>query len=974
MTRRRYLLIIPFLLHVLAEGQQQLPGGKGTVSMAESGIQGSFQDLTGASLDVTGTNAVLVVAGFDTRYGGAVNTREGMYRLTGGGSHTRVFMHTLRKSGGADRKTGSMAAIFDVSGNSGSVTFTLQHSSSVRQPVLSTASMVAIGLTTTESRTTLDHDMKTLTAPVPTSPVTGEWKPVGDLITGAILLPVDGDIYVGASVNALAGSEAVGEWKLQYAAGQGTWTDLGSTATEYFTPDGGHGIASLAWVAGDLPAGSYTFRVVQRQTAGSPGTISAVEGTLVACGLVFEDGTGAYGEFTAFASANPSTTSALPEMEPVITQVIETAHPASLFLQSQYTVTSDNTSDSPAHDLYVDNGVLDGPDLYRYIATPADRGSGGNVDLALSLQPGIAYGASLRHRSTVEDFLTTRQASLCGFLLTSSGKTVWTGAGLEPTRWENGDNWAGGIPGQNDHALIPGGAVNQPVLSSISVIGELTIKPGGMLFIGPTGGLTVKGELINQGELTIRAGEEGTGSLIPEGTASGPVSVESYLTAGQWHITSPPVSGQPVASFLLDDRNKIPWSNTYQAYGLTSYNEATNSWNSFYTASEPGEFEMAAGYLMRRDPPHGPVTYTGTLNGPEVLKALASGASGWNAVGNPYPSAIGVTSGAATPENVLDANLEQLDPSYGVLYIWEEEPDYSGAQNNYKVIGNAGYVVPGAPPELDLDYLQAGQGFLVKAAQGGGPIRFAGSMQTHATGQAVLKRATDPWDGFQLVARSGERSESAIICFGDGMSRGLDPSYDAGLLQSRPGFSVYSRLVEGDRGIRFGIQCLPESWQGELSVPVGIELADGGEVTLFTEGVRLPDSSRIFLEDRLTGTLTELTGQADTFRVVLDGPETGSERFFLRLTMAEAATPATDIRSAQGMLAVFHRQELLVLGDVKEGSVARLLDIRGREVGAYRMEAGNRNRFVVPHLKSGIYILVIQHDRYREVIKVWKSE
>jgi hypothetical protein len=299
--------------------------------------------------------------------------------------------------------------------------------------------------------------------------------------------------------------------------------------------------------------------------------------------------------------------------------------------------------------------------------------------------------------------------------------------------------------------------------------------------------------------------------------------------------------------------------------------------------------------------------------------------------------------------------------------------DYSGTQNYYKVIGNAGYIDDHAYEELQLDYLQAGQGFLVKSVDGGGTLRFSKAMQTHRNSTGVVKSASTSWDGFKLVVTQGERSESAVVCFHDEMSPGLDPSYDAGLLNSKPDFSIYTKLLDEDPGIGFKIQCLPYQDTTDLVIPVGVDILNGGEVSFSTAGVYLPLIQKIVLEDRLKGLQTDLTTQGSSYVVLLEENTQDSGRFFLHIKDPTATAIVKKYPEEIPFFAYYLHSSITIHGMVGKNATAYLLDMTGRYLGTYPLQKGDRHKIPVSSLKDGLYLVAVVDGQNRKVLKILKN-
>ncbi|MCD4790280.1 MAG: LamG domain-containing protein, partial [Bacteroidales bacterium] len=163
--------------------------------------------------------------------------------------------------------------------------------------------------------------------------------------------------------------------------------------------------------------------------------------------------------------------------------------------------------------------------------------------------------------------------------------TTWIGS--EGTSWAAASNWSDGVPTSIDNVGIPnysGGS--QPTISSAAacnnlivgndatltfnctgshtihgsafVIGHSDINNGSFLTItknlyilflstldvDPGGQLTIgnKLDIWTSGTCTVKSNATGTGSLIVNGTATGDVTVERFLTHGKWHYIAEPIN------------------------------------------------------------------------------------------------------------------------------------------------------------------------------------------------------------------------------------------------------------------------------------------------------------------------------------------------------------------------------------------------------------------------------------------------
>jgi hypothetical protein len=317
--------------------------------------------------------------------------------------------------------------------------------------------------------------------------------------------------------------------------------------------------------------------------------------------------------------------------------------------------------------------------------------------------------------------------------------------------------------------------------------------------------------------------------------------------------------------------------------------------------------------------------------------------------------------------NFLDLNSDRLDPDYAAIYVWNETASYDETQQYYKVIGNAGYTSPNTKLTIlpDVKNIQAGQGFMIKAKEAGS-IDFNFNMQIHHTNLS-LKSAQVSWPGITLLAESQGQTRSTVVAYNQQMTTGLDVTYDAGLLASDV-FQVYTRLVEGTNPVDFAIQCLPDNQFRELTVPVGVNLPEGGELSFKASGVILPQGLYPVIEDRLLDIKAALKTETDSYTVALGKNTSGTGRFYLSVEGIGVGT--TEIEAERKFSASLINNRLILFGQVDTGTKALLYDLSGRKVGEYLLENLNRNEIAVSNLNQRIYILKIEGRNYRQTLKL----
>jgi hypothetical protein len=306
-----------------------------------------------------------------------------------------------------------------------------------------------------------------------------------------------------------------------------------------------------------------------------------------------------------------------------------------------------------------------------------------------------------------------------------------------------------------------------------------------------------------------------------------------------------------------------------------------------------------------------------------------------------------VTSTSGSTLNFLTVNKDNLDQNNGAVYVWEEPDASNGLTGKYKTYSNAS----------DAFDVQQGQAFMVKMNTLATSVSFTPSMQFHAP-LLLLKSSQAPWPTIKLAATVGDQKSTTIIAFNSAMTKGLDPTYDAGLLKGSSDLLVYSRLVE-DNGIPFAIQALPDNDYNSMIIPIGLDFKTGGEVVFSSELINFPSDYKVIFEDKLTKTFTDLS--TTSYKTTLAANSVITDRFRLKTT---STTTGLNKETEAGKLTAYANRniDIQVKGKVSKNAVATLYDIHGRIVLAKNMEDGSMNIIPLPYIKTGIYMLSVNDN------------
>jgi hypothetical protein len=550
----------------------------------------------------------------------------------------------------------------------------------------------------------------------------------------------------------------------------------------------------------------------------------------------------------------------------------------------------------------------------------------------------------------------------------TEGCAVWTGN--NGTDWSAAANWNPGVPLDGYSIFIPGSPANYPVLNSTSNVNEVIIQPDASLTIDGSGFLEASGTMRSSGTIIIRAGgsvtsggelintkgkvglvlESGpaaTASLI-HNTAGVEATVQRYVKGGVWQIVSPPVSGMTIGDFLLNPANDISYNTELWAHAMTHFDEAqepSGGWAEFYDETVHGNpLKSGSSYLLRKRT-DGVLTFSGTLvpsPGPLSIPRITNG---WNTIGNPFSSALKVK---GTTDGFLFVNGSAMEESYAALYIYDYQ--YPGS---YRIMNNNGAELP-EEKYITQEYVQSGQGFLVKAKTGGGSVNFTEAMKSHQTGATYFKKSTSgPWPTMILKTSIDTKEATTVITFNQNMTKGLDVTFDAGLFGGDPLFKLYSRLAEGDSEVNFAIQCLPDHDLEDMVVPVGFDFSQGGEVKFSTDILKLPIGMMAVLEDRALETFTDL--EKDDYTVTLNENTSGTGRFYLHFKNKVIEDPADD--TDEKLVIYCYDKEIFISGQVGANSFATMFDRSGRSVRKVKLDDSVMNSFRVDDIPSGVYFV-----------------
>ena len=536
--------------------------------------------------------------------------------------------------------------------------------------------------------------------------------------------------------------------------------------------------------------------------------------------------------------------------------------------------------------------------------------------------------------------------------ITDDGKTeqiIWTGA--NSTDWNDPGNWdTNTVPTQNENVILANVA-NAPIINTDEnhIVNKLINNQ--TLSISTNSSLTVLDDINQRNTISISSSRFSNGSLVVRGNQLNltppNITYLRYVSGNNWHTIASPVTNFDIDVFAAATALAEGQNNNR---GIGFYDNNANPRWSYYQdgANDTGNFIAGKGYSIRTSA-NAFLNFTGKLNANNVSNyAITENLDGWNLVGNPYPAFINANTNADENENLLTQNAVNLDPVFANIYVWNP------TTTSYEPIGNG----------LGARYIAPGQGFFVKARNGGGTIDIQKSMLSHQTGNLFLK-GNQPQKIVLQIDDKTNISETTIA-FKQGMTKGLDVTYDAAVFSGESkSLSIYTNLLEDNENTPFAIQFLPALENNDFIIPLGIKQNEASEITLSLKKTSLTSNKKIYLEDKLENTFTEISNNSDyKFSHQNDASETG--RFYVHFQ--QKALHINTIDASKISIYKDNNNAIQVKG-ISNG-VLNMYSITGQQILKNRRVNSNSATIQIPKISRGVYLLKINFEGKEYVQKM----
>ena len=551
---------------------------------------------------------------------------------------------------------------------------------------------------------------------------------------------------------------------------------------------------------------------------------------------------------------------------------------------------------------------------------------------------------------TGNTLIDTRKSYISENINTFLSQTItWTGA--ISTDWNVAGNWdTNAIPSPLDDIILSDVA-NAPSIkfNQNQVINNLTNDE--VLSIKTSASLTVFEDIDQRNAISISSFANTNGSLIVRGNQLNvnpdDIIYLRYVSGNNWHLISSSVTDFDMDVFAAATSLAEGQDNNR---GIGFYDNNANPHWSYYQdgANTSGDFISGKGYSIKTSA-NAFLTFRGKLMSENVSNyPITENVNGWNLVGNPYPAFINANINADPDANFLSENLNSLDPLAANIYLWNP------TTTSYDPIGNG----------LGAKYIAPGQGFFVKANAGGSTINIEKRMLSHQAGDLFLKE--NPANKLVLQINNNALISETTIAFKEGMTNGLDVSYDATVFSGiNPTFSIYTQLLESYENIPFAIQFLPDFDKKNMIIPLGILYEEEEmEITFSLKESNLDASIKVYLEDILLQTFTEISGTTG-YTFFHQNDTNGFGRFFLHLQNDALNLNSVDTSNIQ----VYKKEKpTLQINGISNG-LLNICDIHGKIILKNAIIHSQNQTMQLPKISSGIYVIKIKKENGTNFVK-----
>jgi len=472
---------------------------------------------------------------------------------------------------------------------------------------------------------------------------------------------------------------------------------------------------------------------------------------------------------------------------------------------------------------------------------------------------------------------------------------------------------------------------NKLTINQASEVSSITVAPGAELEL-------TSGNTLSAAAVTLQSDATGNATLVDNTTGTPQAvtaTVQQYVTEGRnWYLSIPLASG---ASSLLNKGTSV-----------VCFDEPSGNW----IAPESGTLNKLRGYIQTATTTPltgttGTVDFTGVVNtgAHDISLSRTAGKTGFNLVGNPYPSYLDWN--AVTKTNV--SNTMWYRTKVGGVYKFF----------TYNTIDGAGGI---GVPSTVTRYIPPMQAFWVRVAtEGTGSIAVDNTMRSHINMAGNILKAPKQTakqtinQVLRLQVSNGTNTDETVVYFNANASEAYD-KYDA---QKRsnvdPAIPELFTQVGEEQLVINGMNSLPYNTE----IPIGFTTGTANNFSISAnEMSNFEAGTRILLLDKLNPSVeTDLTsGGAYSFSAAITAPTTS--RFSLVFRAPGSITGLKNNEVLNEQVFVNAANQISILAPEKASYA--IYNALGQKVADGRTTATQTTATL--SLQSGVYVVNVSEN------------
>jgi hypothetical protein len=504
---------------------------------------------------------------------------------------------------------------------------------------------------------------------------------------------------------------------------------------------------------------------------------------------------------------------------------------------------------------------------------------------------------------------------------------TWNSTGT--ANWSVAENWTPeGVPAENSFIIVNSGEL--VVNSSVSAL-NVTVNAGAAVTIG-------SGVTLTADKVTLKTdASRNAASLINIGTLTA-ISVEyqRYMPIGAFEYVSAPIASQTASVF------GTLGTNSSLGNGLFTFDVSSNAWSVAIT-NGASPISAMKGYAFIANS-NQTITFSGTdfYSGEQSIGLDKGASTGFNLVGNPYPSAINWATGAGWTRS---ANVDPV--------IWINTADAPSASN----FATFNYETPEASTNwastigTDEGVIAPTQAFWVYTTDNVS-LAVNSAAQVHSS-NVLNKKATTTNPLIRLQAQRSGYTDEMVIYFHDSATENLD-KYDT---RKKLGSGAYPQIYASITDAILAVNSLPKAMLSDsLVVPITFQTAIKGVCSIVLTKIEgIEENLDLLLVDKTLGVTTNLR---ESSSYSFDASTTSAIKDRFEVIISKTSTTSTGINT-QSPISMFTSGKTIYINNSERNGQLVVYNSVGMQMLTQRLN-GNSLETISTNLPTGIYLVTVQ--------------